>query len=71
MMDRFGKSRRGRTVSHFTSRSPVFRTSSNSPRKFCDSVIHAAPRPELLPLPPSEWISYPFPLVTVPPELGV
>ncbi|KAF5400420.1 hypothetical protein PHET_05569 [Paragonimus heterotremus] len=72
-MERFGKSRKGRTLSHFTPRSPVhvkIRTSSNSPRKFCDSVIHAAPKPELLPLPPSEWMSYPFPLMAVPPELG-
>lgn len=27
---------------------------------YCDSIIHSAPKPELLPLPPNDWIpSYP------------
>ncbi|KER32865.1 hypothetical protein T265_01152 [Opisthorchis viverrini] len=42
-----------------------------SRRKFCDSAIHAAPKPESIPLPPSEWMSsYPLPLVGIPKEMG-
>ncbi|TPP67922.1 hypothetical protein FGIG_08152 [Fasciola gigantica] len=45
-------------------------TSYPHPRKFCDSMIHAAPKPEALPQPPSEWMSsYPLPLTGIPPEL--
>ncbi|KAK4471849.1 hypothetical protein MN116_005239 [Schistosoma mekongi] len=33
-------------------------SSSNYGSKYCDSIVHAAPKPESLPLPPDEWVSF-------------
>uniref|UniRef100_A0A094ZDP4 Uncharacterized protein n=1 Tax=Schistosoma haematobium TaxID=6185 RepID=A0A094ZDP4_SCHHA len=30
----------------------------NYASKYCDSIVHAAPKPESIPLPPDEWMPF-------------